>query len=257
MKTFYYTEEELNNLTLYHSGSESNIYQKDNLLITRYNELCENTLKKIAYFNKFNLYFTTYPIALLKVEKKYSGYVMEIKDNFITIDNYKNLPIEQKYQLLVKLKYYLIELHKLGFIYGDLNPKNIISDGKNIYLTDIVNSKYDKNDFTTYSKNMIKYKRKIGKIDYNIDNYMLNLFTIYFLNDIEYDNILDNIINSIDDYFNNKEPNEIIGVTDNFRCLNIASKMYNPHKGINELLIDNIDIKKYNEKTKTLTKRLD
>ena len=130
-----------------------------------------------------------------------------------------------------------------------------MTDGKDIILTDIVNSKFDNHDFSIYSKNMLKYLKENSVIDEKIDNYMLNLFTIYFLNDIEYDNIFDEIINNIDDYFNNKDAKEIIGITDNFRCITITNKLYKPNNDINELLIDHIDIKKYNEKVKTLTKQ--
>lgn len=253
MYTYYITDKELNNLTLYHSCSEKNIYNRDNYIIKKYNILDEDTFKKIIYLNSLNLNFTTNPTHILKVDNKYMGYVTNKKNGFVTIDKIKdNLSVTDRYDLLLKIKCYLDELHKLGITYGNINPKSIITNGYDIYFTDIVDSKFNKYDFSIYSKEMINYQTKKGKMDYNLDNYMLNLLTIYFLNDIEYDNILNNVINCIEDYFNNKEAKEIIGVTDNFRCINITSKMYNPSDGINELLIDNIDIKKYNEKVKRL-----
>lgn len=257
MYTYYITEEELRNLTLYHSCSEKNIYKKDNLLLKRYNILDEQTIKKIVYFNSFNLSFTAKPTHLLKIDKKYLGYVMEIKDNYKSLNNCKDLSIYEKYQLLLKLKYYLDELHKYGIIYGDLNPENILTNGNDIYLINIVNSKYDRLNFTSYSNNLIRYMDNNGIMDYNLDNYMFNLLTICFLNDLEYDNVLDPVNNILDNNFNNIEPKEIIGVTDNDICLNIISKMNNPAKRTDKLLIDNMDIKKYNEKVKTLIKKID
>lgn len=253
MYTYYITEQELSYLTLYQSELEINIYNKDNFKIYKYDVLDEDTLKKIVYLNKLNLNFTTNPTHILKVNNKYLGYVVERKHNFTSIEEIKEeLSFKERYNLLLKIRYYLDELHKLGIIYGNINPRNIITNGNDIYFTDIVNSKFDRYDFTIYSNEMKEYQTKKGKMDYNLDNFMFNLLTIYFLNDMEYDNILKNIVNCIEDYFNNKESNEIIGVTDNFRCINITSKMYNPSDGIDELLIDNIDIKKYNEKVKRL-----
>lgn len=248
METINITSDELKNLIIYSKGFESILYRSDEVLYKIYHNIDEKTLEKIAYFNRLNLEFTTNPSNYLKVNGKYQGFSMNLKRGFYPLIVFKNLDIEKKIEILLKIKKYLHELKLLGIVYGDLNINNIVTDGDEVYLTDIINCKTERHDFNVISATMNKYKSKNGEMDYKLDNYMFNLLTIYFLNDIEYSEILNEIERAIDDYFNNKNHKEIIGLTDNINTLSLASEMLNPEKGIDDLLIDHIDLDKYKTK---------
>lgn len=138
---------------------------------------------------------------------------MEFKRGYYPLLNSKDLPIITKLELLSQLLKIIENLHKNNIIYGDLNPKNVICNGENIYLTDIINAKVNKYPFDEISSTMKHYFDQGGKEEY-LDYYMFNLITIYYLNEIEYELLLPTIETTLFEYFNNNHQNNIIGLTE-------------------------------------------
>lgn len=259
MEKIIITNEELKELEVFNKGFESTIYKKDeDTLLKVFYEINDKIIEKIKYFNDLNLKCTCNPKELIVVDGDIQGYSMTNMKGFQPISKYKSLPIIRRIELLEKLSIILESIHNCGIVFGDLNINNILSDGTNIYLTDIVNAKIDKSlimdkdkeffDFNEVSSTMYFYKQEDGEMDYNLDNYMLNLLTIYLLNDnIRYEDVNKVIFNTLVNIFNNKDYQEIIGLTDNDKCKDIGYQMINPEKGVDKLFIDYIDKDYYND----------
>lgn len=247
MKEINITEKDLENYYVFDKGFESIIYLKDNeTLLKKYHEINYRVVEKIKYFHDLNLEYICNPEKLLNIDGNISGYSMKNRKYCYPIMVFKNFPISERIKLLEKIKNILKNLHKNNIVYGDLNVKNILSNGTDVYLTDIVNAKIPDYDFTEISRTMHEYRENKGKMDVNLDNYMLNLLTIYMLNDeIEYENILEIIYNILFKRFNNQETEEIIGLTDNIKCMDIGYKMLDLRNGVDELIIDHIDKELY------------
>ena len=153
---------------------------------------------------------------------------------------------EEKYNLLMNLKEELVNLKNQNCIYADLNIKNIITDGKKVYLCDAVNVKIEDYDFDQISSTMKKYYDLKNTFD-GIECYMLNLLTIYLFNDIDYGNITEIIESTLTSIFNNQKYIDYKVIADNENCMNLCYEMIS-EKPTKKFLIDNITI----EKEKTL-----
>lgn len=251
MEEMKITKEELNNLKVFNKSDNSTIYIKDeDTLIKIYNQIDYKMIEKMKFFYDLNLKYICNPNELVSIDKDTCGYSMKNRKYYYPITIYKNFPIIERINLIEKLMILLKSLHHNEIIYGNLNPDNVLSNGINIYLTDIVSTKTKNHDFNKLSAMMHSYKEENGKMDYNLDNYMLNILTIYLLNEnLEYEDVPKIIYETLVNKFNNIPTQEIIGLTDNSKCMEIGYKMINPQDGIEELFIEHMDKEIYKEET--------
>lgn len=245
------TNEEFKEYQYLSEGAEAILYYKDNVVLKKYDDIDQNAIDKIKIFNFLNLDNATNPKELVSIDNNTIAFTMDFKRGYYPISNAKFLSIAKRFDLLNKIKNILINFHKHNVIYGDLSIGNIITNDEDVYLCDIVNAMVDRHKFNSSSHAMRNYEEQNGKYDIYLDNYMLNILTIYLLNDIEYDDVLETIELTLINQFNNIYTNEIIGLTDNLECMNIGYNMLNPKNGVDDLLINHIDIEKYKEKAKS------
>lgn len=219
-------QEEFNEQTVYFSGGfESKIYRYDNdKLIKKYYDSSEINIDKIKEINKLKSNRLILPENLVEVEDKTIGFSMDLKRGFYPISVLKkDMSDEDKYEVINKIKEELINLKNQNCIYGDLNIKNIITNGNEVYLCDSINVKIDNYNFDEISSTMNEYRKNTDTLD-NIEVYMLNLLTLYLFNDIEYEDILNTIRDSLLSDFN-KENCNYIGITETLETMNICVDM--------------------------------
>ena len=236
------TEEEFNEQTIYFAGGfESKIYRYDNdKLIKKYYDNSEINIEKIKEVNKLKSNRLILPENLVEVEDKTIGFSMDLKRGYYPINVIKkDMSDEDKYEIITKLKEELINLKNQNCVYGDLNIKNVITNGSEVYLCDSVNVKIGNYNFDEISSTMNNYKMNTNTLD-NIEVYMLNLLTIYLFNDIEYNDILNSIRDAIFSAFNKSECN-YSGIIDNDETMNICIDMISG-KANENYLIDHMNI---------------
>lgn len=225
-------------------GFESRIfvYGDDELLKIYYDiDIFDKKYKdKIELFSTLAIPYTAYPEKLVRLDGRNIGYLMKKLKGF-TLDNARIIFSEkQKIHILNKLNNLLEQLHKLGITIGDLNPGNIITDGNNVYILDIVGAKTEKYDFSEKSSTMNYYIQRNNNSSKNIDNFMLNLLTVYMLNEeLTYNEIIPLLENIVLNYFTSENAKNISikGVTDNLECLNVVFDMFSEEATNEHLLI--------------------
>lgn len=246
-----------NNVTFYSNGMESKLFRYNldgkEILIKKYyidNKRGIN-IPKIEKVNKLNIDGLITPDKLVKIGDEVVGFTMELKRGFYPLYQMKKeLSYEQKYNIIMKLKDILAKLKENGCLYGDLNTKNIITNGRDVYLCDTVNIKTDNYQFDEISREMNNYKN-LKKTYNGLDSYMLNLLTVYLFNDIDYDDVIPTIEEIVENIFYNKNFDNIVGVTDNDNILNTSVKIFLSKEICYNLLIDFIPNKEeIEEKTK-------
>lgn len=231
------TEEEFNEQTIYFAGGfESKIYRYDNdKLIKKYYDNSEINIEKIKEVNKLKSNRLILPEDLVEVEDKTIGFSMDLKRGFYPISVLKkDMSDEDKYEVITKIKEELINLKNQNCIYGDLNIKNIITNGNEVYLCDSINVKIDNYNFDEISSTMNEYRKNTDTLD-NIEVYMLNLLTLYLFNDIEYGNILNTIRDTIFSSFN-KEKCNYLGITETLETMDICVDMISGKNNSNYLI---------------------
>lgn len=231
------TEEEFNKQTIYFAGGfESKIYRYDNdKLIKKYYDNSEINIEKIKVVNKLKSNRLILPEDLVEVEDKTIGFSMDLKRGFYPISVLKkDMSDEDKYEVITKIKEELINLKNQNCIYGDLNIKNIITNGNEVYLCDSINVKIDNYNFDEISSTMNEYRKNTDTLD-NIEVYMLNLLTLYLFNDIEYGNILNTIRDTIFSSFN-KEKCNYLGITETLETMDICVDMISGKNNSNYLI---------------------
>lgn len=198
------------------SGLEAELflYKKDNkiLIVKKYpnNTNMKDIINKALLLEKYDIKNITNPKYIGVINNKENSIIMDYKENYLEANLMKKLfDLEEKILLLKKLYEILEEFYKNGLVYLDLNPKNILIKETELCLCDTLNFKesdiFDKSRFT--------------------------LFAIYFLNkEINYTNNLKNDVIPylelvINDFFNKQNTLNLIGVTDNPECMNIAYKL--------------------------------
>lgn len=250
MEILKITNEDIKEEKKFESGFESIIYTyKDGSLIKIYYDrgnLLKNTLKKIELFSELSIPFIALPQKMVELNGEKVGYSME-KINGITLKEARKIFSEQEIiQLLKKLEQILDELHENNIIVGDLNPQNIITDGENVYLVDIVCSKIGGYGFSEKSKTMADYISLKKTIDKRMDNFMLNILTIYMLNNnLIYDDVVPILERMVDNYFigHNTFDIKLAGIENDLESLNVIFDMFTD-QGKNELiLIDYLNTK--------------
>lgn len=235
MNTLKITKECLETLQYLSGGSEGKVYYDNDKAYKVYKNIDDDMIRKIEIFNKLNFEYTTTPLRYLKVDGKTVGYMMDFKKGYYPISNAKHLSLEKRYELLIKLKDILDNLHYNDVSYNDLGINNILTNDDDVYLCDIVSADY-------YPKGLKSTK---------VDNYMFNLVTVYLLNDnLEFDDVKKTMLESLRDFFNKNEYRYLNGVHDNEECMNIVYDMLDSKKGTNFLLIDFLDKDKYKNPTK-------
>jgi len=239
--------------TIYFSGGfEAKLYRyiKDGkeLMIKKYYRINNNFIEKIKAIDELECDGIIKPKYLVSIDKDTTSFAMDFKRGYYPIKVMKKDMSEfDKYNLLLKLKEIITTLKEQGCIYADLSERNIITNGNDVLLSDMLNVKIGSYNFDEYSSLMRNYKEKVGSFD-GIENYMLNIFTIYLLNDIEYDEVFNTISSTLSLMFNKKEADFINGVSDNLDCMNICYDLLSCTVPCQELLLDYIDKEKYKNK---------
>lgn len=160
---------------------------------------------------------------------------MDLKRGYYPINVIKkDMSDEDKYEVITKIKEELINLKNQNCIYGDLNIKNIITNGNEVYLCDPINVKIGNYNFDEISSTMNEYIKNTDTLD-NIEVYMLNLLTLYLFNDIEYGNILNTIRDTIFSSFN-KEKCNYLGITETLETMDICVDMISGKNNSNYLI---------------------
>ena len=240
---------EFNNILSEGYESEIYVYNSNNkeILIKKYYDSNQVNVNKIKLVNELKTGILIKPDKLVKVNNEVVGFSMKYMKKFYPICIMKDIMSdEEKYNLLMNLKEELVNLKNQNCIYADLNIKNIITDGKKVYLCDAVNVKIEDYDFDQISSTMKKYYDLKDTFD-GIECYMLNLLTIYLFNDIDYGNITEIIESTLTSIFNNQKYIDYKVIADNENCMNLCYEMIS-EKPTKKFLIDNITI----EKEKTL-----
>lgn len=248
-------EEKFNSCVHYYSeGFESKLYRYiDNdceFLIKKYYDSSRLNIDKIEKINKLQTEGLLKPTSLVSIDNKIEGFMMDFKRGLYPLSvEKKDLDELQKYHLIVSLKEILSSLKEEGCLYGDLNIKNILTDGEQVYLCDSLNVQVGGHPFDEISSTMHKYIEKTGTTE-GLDLYMLNLLTVYLFNDIEYDSIIESIEFTVMNMFNKQSFDNMIGVTDTMETLNICSDIFLTNKVCDKLLIDYMDINMIDSKDK-------
>lgn len=244
MQILELTEKTLNENRIFTGGFESQIYvYDDNKLLKIYYDTDNFDKKykhKIELFSSLALPYTAYPEELLKLNGKNVGYSMKKIKGF-TLENARIVfTYDQIIHIINKLNSILEQLHSLNITIGDLNPGNIITDGNDVYILDIVGAKTEKYDFSEKSSTMCYYLEKNNNSSKNIDNFMLNLLTVYLLNEqLNYNKIIPLLESIVLNYFTDEKYRDITikGVTDNLECLNVVFDMFSDEATNEQLLI--------------------
>lgn len=236
-----------NNKNLFNEGYESKIYaysyENKEILIKKYYDLDQVNIEKIKLLTELKTNILIRPEKLVKINDDVVGFSMKYLKNFYPICVMKDIMSdEEKYDLLIILKEEIINLRNQNCIYGDLNVKNVITDGKKVHLCDPVNVKINNYKFDQISSTM-KHYYDLKDTFTGIDCYMLNLLTIYLFNNIDYNEILERIETTLSLMFNNKEYINYIGINDSQECMNICYDMIS-NKPTDNFLIDYITLEK-------------
>lgn len=253
-----FSKEEFREKTKYLcEGFEAKLFIYEDLLLKKYFDINEkgfsNVVEKIKLFLDIKIDGVLTPSDLVIIDNEIVGYAMTYMKDCVSIGSIKDdLDIETKYKILKKISKILEELHKKNIVYGDLNVDNILTNGSDVYLGDIVNAKINDYNFSEKTITMNNYINDGGSTDKLFDCYMLNILTIYLLNDVSYKNVLPLIEDQLEKYFNKKSTEYIIGISDNLNCMDICYNLIDPKKMNSELLINHIDIEKFIENKKTL-----
>lgn len=260
MKCINFTTEEefITNTDYYSGGFESKLYRYSidgtEILIKKYYETGQINLDKIIAVSNLKTDGLLGPSDLVLIDNKIVGFSMDFKKGYYPIITQKNdLTDKQKYDLIIALKKILLSLRAKNCIYGDLNLKNVITNGSEVCLCDAVNVKIDDFHFDEVSSSMRKYIERTGTTD-GIDFYMLNLLTIWLFNDLNYDDIIDSIELAVMNTFNKQSPDYIVGVTDSMDSLDLCCDVFLSDKPCRSLLIDLMDgkLKENEEKSPRL-----
>lgn len=249
---YFKDEQDFFNRTIYLSkGGEAELrrfnYNGRELLIKDYYDTSSVKIDKIKLVGNIENDNLLKPEFLVSINNQIYSYAMEFKRGFYPISVMKkDLSELEKYNLLLKIKEIVFDLRDKGCLYADLNVKNIITDGKDVYLADALNVQIASYSFEAKSKPMIDYYINNDTFD-GVEYYLLNLLTIYMFNEIEYDNIISDITLTLENIFNKNNYTDIKSLTDNLECMDIGYDMITTKKA-NQLLMDCMNI----EKTKTI-----
>lgn len=243
MEILKITTDDIKEEKRFKEGFESIIYTyKDGSLIKVYYDrkyFLKNTLKKIELFSQLSIPFVALPQKMVELSGEKVGYSMQ-KINGITLDVARRILTEEEIiKILKKLERILEDLHKHDIVVGDLNPQNILTDGEDVYLLDIVCSKIGNYNFSEKSKTMSVYLSYNKIVDKRMDNFMLNILTVYMLNrNLLYDNIVSVLEYVVDNYFtgHNKLDFKLVGIEDDLESLNVIFDMFS-EQCKNELLL--------------------
>lgn len=235
-------------------GFESEIYRYNHnnkeLAIKKYYDAFDFDKNKIEIVKNVECFELIKPKYMIFIKNEIAPmFAMNLERGFYPINNFKNqLDQSEKINLLIKLKEILEKLHYENIIYGDLNIYNVLTNGKDVKLCDSLNIQIDDYKINAFTPVMNNYVKSLETTE-GLDEYMLNLMTIYLLNDINYNDILWKVEETLIAIFNKKEYKQITGLTDNLRCMEIGYNLINPNASNKELLIDNINVKIYKNKT--------
>lgn len=144
-----------------------------------------NKIQKLQLFSEIKIPSNIYivkPKAII-YNKEYNGYLMEYIDN-LSLDDLIDINIDDKINILKKIKETIIFLNQNDIIHGDLKCNNFLYDGLYPILIDIDNMwikdyLYDLENFF-----IKKYNETCGKVDKNLDKFEFNLLTYCFINKI-------------------------------------------------------------------------
>lgn len=187
-------------------------YNNEMLIVKKYpkNANLNDIINKALELERYDIENITTPRYIGLINGNENCIIMNYKKNYLESNSIKTIfTLEEKIEHLRKLYKILEDFYNNGIIYLDLNPKNILINEEELCLCDVLNFKKSN----------------------NFDKSRFNLFAIYYLNNkIKYSGNLKNDVilyleEAINDFFNNKNEVNLIGVTDNLECINIAYKL--------------------------------
>lgn len=240
MEKIILSDEQINNLKLFSSGEESNIYlyiengEKKLIKIFRNEQFIDKKMKKIALIKERTKKYDFVVNADKQVinNNKTIGYSMPLisGEEFCFFDR----KLTKNIRILKDLSNKLKKLHNLGIVCADFHHNFLIDKKNNIYLIDCDNFAIDHLGVDLYNKYLIAYRSTGKRLDKNFDDYLLNLFTISIITNIYTPYLYEQYKKNPHFFnFNDEKINEIIRKTFNLE------KIYNE-----ELIIDQINSKK-------------
>lgn len=144
-----------------------------------------NKIEKLKLFNKIKIPSNIHivkPKAIIYNED-YNGYLMEYIDN-LSLDDLIDINIEDKINILKKIKETIIFINQIGIIHGDLKCNNFLYDGLDPILIDIDNMWINNYLYDLENFFIKEYIQNCGKVDKNLDKFEFNLLTYCFINKI-------------------------------------------------------------------------
>lgn len=167
-------------------GFESKVYMYGDNVLKIFcpdfqNKRSEKRINLLSKLSELDEYITL-PNAGVYLDYHFIGYQMKyagITLKRFILDN--NLSENKIIELLRQIKNCLVHLHSLGFIHGDLQPKNILINDDKIKISDVNNAQFGKfkpdllNDMTLFLSSYYGYSSLL-------DLHSLNYYTYLLLN---------------------------------------------------------------------------
>ena len=194
-----------------YSGSESKIYQQDEILYkifkTNNNTILKNKIRKLDILYSLAIEDIT-PLFLIEINNQIKGYATKNIIGATPLDVFQG-NAKEKLQILKQILLKLNILHQHNIVFGDISTNNILIKNGAVYFCD-----YDNYKVENYYFDQTNYLEKIYlqelEGDSYLDNYMFNLLTIAYLEKIFEPYTLNYLRNyTLPNILNTKENKEI------------------------------------------------